>query len=129
MDTFLIDAKLGLPPSLLVRTAGPIIRLGDKLNQSNDDHVRAELERLPAALDRVDGWIAEGVLNGEELNAADFQIATTVRLLMAFDDLRPLIEGRPAAALAARVLPDASGRVPPIYPREWLVPLGAGAAA
>jgi glutathione S-transferase len=119
MRSFLGDAKLG-PPGLAMRTAGPIIRLGIKLNQSDDDHVRAELAKLPAALDRIDRWIAEGVLNGEEPNAADYQLATTIRLLMAFEDLEPLIEGRPAADLARRVLPDPAGRVPRVYPREWV---------
>jgi glutathione S-transferase len=122
MRSFLGDAKLG-PPSLAVRTAGPIIRLARKLNQSDDEHVRAELERLPAALDRIDRLVAEGVLNGEQLNAADFQLATTIRLLMAFEDLEPLIEGRPAAELAKRVRPDPAGRVPRVFPPEWLASL------
>jgi glutathione S-transferase len=119
MRSFLHDARLG-PPSLAVRTAGPIIRLGIKLNQSDDEHTRAELEKLPGALDRIDGWIAEGVVGGDQLNAADYQLGTTLRLLMAFEDIEPLIEGRPAADLARRVMPEAPGRVPPVFPREWL---------
>jgi glutathione S-transferase len=123
------SARLGLPASLAARTTGPMIRLGVKLNESNDDHVRAELARLPAALDKIDSWIEEGVLNGEQLNAADFQIAPTVRLLMTFDDLRPAIEGRPAGALAERVLPQPLGRVPSAFRAEWLAPIQARAAA
>jgi glutathione S-transferase len=106
-------------------TAGPLVSRGAKINDSNDDHVRSEIARLPEVLDHVDRLIAEGILNGAELNAADFQIAPSIRLLMAFDDLKPAIEGRPAAALATRVLPEPAGRVPPIFPQEWLSGLRA----
>jgi glutathione S-transferase len=113
-------ARFGLPASIAVKTAGPMINLGAKLNSSNDDHVRTELARLPEALDKVDRLIEEGVLNGAELNAADYQIAPSIRLLMTFDDLRPAIEPRPAGSLAKRVLPDEIGRVPAIFPATWL---------
>jgi glutathione S-transferase len=133
MQTFLEDApvgaRLGLPASLAVKTTGPVIDRAAKLNDSNDDHVRAELARLPAALDRIDRWVEEGVLNGPELNAADYQLAPTVRLLLAFDDLRPLIESRPAAALAARVLPEPPGKIGPSFPSEWLEPIRGAAPA
>jgi glutathione S-transferase len=122
-------ARFGLPAKMAVMTAGPLVSRGAKINESNDDHVRAELARIPGVLDHVDRLIAEGTLNGAELNAADFQIAPSIRLLMAFDDLKPAIEGRPAAALATRVLPEAAGRVPPIFPPEWLASLKAPAAA
>jgi glutathione S-transferase len=122
MRSFLNDARLG-PPGLAVRTAGPIVNLGAKLNESDDAHTRAELEKLPAALDRVDRLIAEGVVGGADPNAADYQLATTIRLLMAFEDLEPLIRDRPAADLAGRVIPEPPGHIPPVLPREWLTPL------
>jgi glutathione S-transferase len=62
-------------------------------------------------------------MGGEDLNAADFQIAPTLRLAMTFDDLRPAIEKRPAGELAMRVVPDFAGRFPPVFPPEWLEPL------
>jgi glutathione S-transferase len=105
-----------------------MINLGAKLNESNDDHVRAELARLPEALDQVDHWIEEGVLDGEQLNAADYQIAPSIRLLMTFDDLRPAIQGRPGGRLAERALPEEMGRVPAIFPQAW-VTLKSPAAA
>jgi hypothetical protein len=71
-------------------------------------------------LQRVDDWIAEGVLGGETLNAADLQIAPSLRLAMSLDDLRPAIEGRPAGQLATRVVKRFPGRTPPVLPREWL---------
>jgi hypothetical protein len=71
-------------------------------------------------LDRVDGWIAEGVLGGAERNAADFQIGTSVRLLGTFDDLRQLLSGRPAERFAREVVPSFPGYTGPALPREWL---------
>ena len=123
------SARFGMPAKLAAMTAGPFVSRGAKINDSDNEHVRESLSRLPAALDHIDRLIAEGTLNGDELNAADYQLAPTIRLLMAFQDLRPVIEGRPAAALAERVLPRPAGDVPPIFEPEWLAPLKAPAAA
>jgi glutathione S-transferase len=125
---FLEDARLGLPPRLLVKTAGPVIWGARRLNDSYDATVKRTLAEIPPALDRIDRWIADGVLNGAELNAADFQIATSVRLLMCFEDLEPAIEGRPTGELARRVVPKAPGRIARVYPPEWLRPLQPAAA-
>jgi glutathione S-transferase len=70
---------------------------------------RAETEllaALPGQLDLIDGWIEAGVLNGEELYAADFMIAPCLALLCYLRDLRPEIERRPAIRLVDRVLPE-----------------------
>ena len=83
---------------------------------------------LPGQLDRADGWIAEGVVGGEQPNAAHFQVATCVRLLLALDDLRPRIETRPVATLARRLAPDYPGRFREVFPPAWLAPLGAVAS-
>jgi len=89
----------GQPPravGLAIRTAGPIITIERRLNRASDENVRADMTALPVMLGRVEELIAAGTLGGGALNAADYQIATSVRLLMCFDDLRPLIERRPA---------------------------------
>ena len=122
-------AKLGLPISLAMKTAAPIVALSARFNKADDEHVRPALAALPAMLDRVDAWIAAGVLNGEQLNVADFQIATSLGLAMTLEDLRPAIENRPAGALAKRVVPHYPGNTPPILPGEWLQPLYDQAAA
>jgi glutathione S-transferase len=121
-------AKLGLPISLAMKTAAPIVALSARFNEADDDHVRSGLAALPAMLDKVDAWIAAGVLGGEQLNAADFQIAPSLGLAMTLDDLRPAIESRPAGALAKRVVPNYPGHTPPILPSAWLEPLAAAAA-
>jgi glutathione S-transferase len=75
---------------------------------------------LPTHLDKIDGLIEEGTLGGEELNAADFQIATSTRVLLNFSQLRPLIEGRPAGDHAMRVVPDFGRELPVRLPEAWL---------
>jgi glutathione S-transferase len=66
---------------------------------------RALLAELPSMLDRVDAWIERGVIDGPELNAADYMIAPSVALLSYRHDLREGIASRPAGALIDRVLP------------------------
>ncbi|HEX6665162.1 MAG TPA: glutathione S-transferase N-terminal domain-containing protein [Solirubrobacterales bacterium] len=116
-------AKLGLPIGLAMKTAAPIVAASARFNEASDDNVRRDLAALPALLDRVDAWIASGVLNGPELNAADFQIAPSLGLALTLDDLRPAFESRPAAELAKRLVPNYPGHTPPILPAAWLEPL------
>lgn len=116
-------AHIGLPIGLAMKTAAPIIVLSARFNEADDVGARGALAALPALLDRVDTFIAAGTIGGEEPNAADFQIATSIGLAMTMADLRPGIEGRPAAALAERIVPDYPGHTPPIFPATWLDPL------
>ncbi|MGN6256439.1 MAG: glutathione S-transferase family protein [Solirubrobacterales bacterium] len=116
-------AKLGVPIGLAVKTGGPLVALGVRFNEASDENARGALAKLPGLLDRIDAWIESGVLNGERLNAADFQIAPSIGLAMTLDDLRPTIENRPAGALARRLVPNYPGRMPPVLPAEWLAPL------
>jgi glutathione S-transferase len=121
-------AKLGIPISLAMKTAAPIVALSARFNEADDEHVRRGLTELPAMLDKIDEWIAGGVLGGDQLNAADFQIAPSLGLAMTLDDLRPAIENRPAGELAKRVVPDYPGKTPPVLPPAWLQPLRGAAA-
>jgi glutathione S-transferase len=116
-------ARLGAPLGLLMKTAAPIVALSARFNEASDENARQAIAALPAMLDKVDGWIAGGVLNGPQLNAADFQIAPSIGLAMTLDDLRPAIENRPAAELARRLVPNYPGKMPPVLPVEWLDPL------
>jgi glutathione S-transferase len=76
---------------------------------------REILAELPPLLDRIDAWIANGVLNGPQLNAADFMVAPSLALILYRHDVRPLFEGRPALELVDRLLPEpvGSSRRPP----------------
>lgn len=121
-------ARIGVPIGLAVKTAAPIVAAAARLNEANDENARRALDELPAQLDRVDAWVAEGVLNAEQPSAADFQIAPSIGLMLTLDDLRPLIEPRPCAALARRFTPDYPGHMPPVFPPAWLEPLRTRAA-
>ena len=129
IGTYAEGARLGIPIGVAVKTAAPIIAASVRFNRASDENVRADLAALPGALERIDAWIAEGVLGGETLNAADFQIAASLRLLLTLDDLRPALEGRPAAELAERVVPEFPGRTDAVLPASWLEPLREAAPA
>ena len=120
MESYAAEERLPLPRALL-RPALPLTARAMALkNRAGDENARADLAALPSQLDRIDDWIAEGLLGGERPNAADLQIGSTIRLLLSIDDVRPLIEDRPAARLAA-LFPPLVGEVPPgALPAEWI---------
>jgi glutathione S-transferase len=120
VHSFLAGAHLGMPAGLAARTSAPVVALSKRLTRATDDAVRAHLAALPEMLGRVDELIGDGVIGGAARNAADYQIATSVRLLLALDDLREAIDGRPAGRLAREVVPDFPGRVRPAFPTDWL---------
>jgi glutathione S-transferase len=125
-----MTAERGPVKRAIVRASRPIVlRLASGVHRATDEHAREDLALLGERLDVIDTWIEEGLLNGPELNAADFQIAANVAGLLLADDLRPFIEWRPAAALARRVAPGYEGHVGPCIPSEWLEPLRAGRRA
>jgi glutathione S-transferase len=120
MESYAGDAKMPLPRPLL-RPALPLTaRLMAIKNRAHDENARADLLALPRQLDRVDGWIEEGLLGGEQPNAADLQIGSTIRLLLSIGDVAPLVAGRPAERLT-RYFPAMVGAVPAgALPAEWL---------
>jgi hypothetical protein len=61
-------------------------------------------------LDRIDAWIATGVMNSAEHNVADFMVAPSLALLGYRTDLDEQMRGRPCGALVDRVLPEPSSR-------------------
>src|SRR6478672_1116284 len=86
-----------------------------------DERIQETVASVPEVLDHVDELIATGVIGGEEPNAADFQIATSVRQLLNVGDLDPETRGRPAAELAMRLIPEFGTDFPPgLLPPEWL---------
>ena len=112
MVSYSETAKPPLPAPLIRLTAPLIARGAGRLNNVSDAAVRDDFAALPDHLDRIDGWIEDGTIGGQEPNAADLQIATTLRLLMTIDDVRALLDGRPAGELALRLFPQADGHMP-----------------
>jgi glutathione S-transferase len=101
-----------LPMPVVVALAKVVLPIERRLNDVTEAAVRTDLAALPTLLDQVDAYIADGVLNGEQPNAADLQIAPTVRLLYALQDVRPLIDDRPAKDFAFRWFPQLPASVP-----------------
>lgn len=110
----------GLPfPRLAGALMKPAAARFARISHADDATVRRDLELLPAHLDRIDAWIAEGTIGATRPNAADFQIGTTLRAMLIMEDLRPAVDGRPGAELARSLLPDFPGRLPAVLPPEW----------
>jgi glutathione S-transferase len=120
VDGYLEGSRLILPRFMVKPLAPVVIRILARDHKSRDEAVRQDLATLPGLLDRIDGWIAQGVLGGAEPNVADYQVATSLALLASHDDLRPMIAARPAGRLMERIAPDYPGRMPPAFPPDWL---------
>jgi glutathione S-transferase len=116
-------------PGLVSRLNGPMTRAFARSAGADDQRVRQDLQELPGLLDRVDALLAEGTIGGEQRNAADYQIGTSVRVLLGMDDLREAVEGRPCAEHARSILPRTAATVPAFLPPEWLCPLREGEAS
>lgn len=92
--------------------------------------VAADVAALPAMVERVDRLVAEGVVGGEQPTAADLQIGSSLHLLMTIGDLRPLIDGRPAATVAERWFGEHPGAIPAgALPAGWVPEPGGVAPA
>jgi glutathione S-transferase len=119
-----IARDVGIPlPAVAATLNWPVARAMAARVGADEARVRQVLADLPATLDRVDGYIAAGVLGGETPNAADFQIAPSIRILTAIDQLAPLLAGRPCADHARRFVPDYP-KTPVEIPREVLAAAG-----
>jgi glutathione S-transferase len=120
MRSYSEGAHMGVPLGLAIKTGGPLVALAARFNEATDENARAALAALPAMLDRVDAYIADGTIGGEAPNAADFQLATCIGVANTLDDLKPLIEPRPAGELMRRIVPNYPGHTPPMLPPAWL---------
>jgi glutathione S-transferase len=115
LGSYLEGAKLGMPHRLAVLVAPPVAAASRRVNKATDEAAHSDLEALPGLIDRVDQLIEQGVIGGTERNVADFQIATSVSLLLTMDDVRPMIEGRPAERLARELVQDQPGHIPGVF--------------
>jgi glutathione S-transferase len=80
-----------------------------------------DLAGLPAKIAHIEQLAQDGTLDGEQPNAADLQIAATIRVLLPLGDLGPLLEGSAAERIALRFFPSYPGSVPQgAYPAGWV---------
>ncbi|CAA9501015.1 MAG: hypothetical protein AVDCRST_MAG17-1378 [uncultured Solirubrobacterales bacterium] len=107
----------GVPaPGLAGALNAPLARSFAKRSGADEARVRDDIGRLPSMLDRVDRLIESGVIGSDAPNAADFQIGSSVRVLMTFPQLRPLAEGRPAGEMALRLFRRYAEPIPAALP-------------
>jgi glutathione S-transferase len=109
----------GPAPALAARAMLPVATFYARREDARStERIRTDWAETPGHLDHVDDLVARGVLGGDDLNAADFQIGTTLRVMLAMEDYGPLVRGRPAEALALRVWPDYRYTVPSLLPAD-----------
>jgi glutathione S-transferase len=107
------DEVIGLPGGRVLQFAFlPVIGQLARISHADETTVRATVRDLPARLDHVDALIAGGTIGGAQPNAADFQILASVRVLLEFEDLGHLLEGRACAPAARLLYPDWDGPIP-----------------
>jgi glutathione S-transferase len=119
MLSYAADSKLPMPRALMKPAAPMTAKMMAFRNRARDATARADIAALGGQLDRVDRWIADGLIGGEQPNAADLQIGSTIRLLMSIGDIRPLVANRPAAKLANWFPPIVGGIEAGVLPAEW----------
>ena len=119
-ESFTADANLPVP-TWMARPSLPLVtRMSARLHHESDASTQADLKALPGHLDRIDAWIAEGVLGGHRPNAADLQIGASLALLQVLGDIRPLIEGRPCERLAGYLAPVSGSAPAGVLPGGWV---------
>jgi len=129
IESYAGDAKLPVPRPLLRASLPLTARAMALKNRAGDAAARADLIALPGLLDRVDAWVQEGILGGEQPNAADLQIGSSIRLLASIGDIAPLVAGRRCERLVA-YFPPLAGSVPAgALPPEWLAAAAPASAA
>jgi glutathione S-transferase len=121
-DSFLAGANVpGLPAPIAHQATRAVFAAELRLLAGGADAAERAIRDVPRLLDRVEELIDAGVIGGETPNAADLQIAGSVRLLLTHADLRDTIDARPAGRLARRLMPKYPGDVPAgTLPAEWL---------
>jgi glutathione S-transferase len=117
----MIAREIGVPlPRFAAWVNAPSARhLARKVDA--DGQIERAIAQVPDVLGHVDDLISRGVIGGDEPNAADFQIATSVRALLTVEDLRPATQNRPAAELAMRFMPEFGNAFPAgMLPAAWV---------
>lgn len=126
IKSFLEGAKVGLPVSVAAMTAPPLAFAAKRMNEATDENLQKDFQDLPAVAEKIRELLNSGVIGSEPLNVADYQVATSVRLMMCMDDLRPYFQGKPAGEHAMWICPEYNGYAPAVLPAAWKqLPAGA----
>jgi glutathione S-transferase len=117
----MIAREIGVPlPRFAAWINAPTARrMANKVD--SDEEIENAIAQVPEVLDHVDDLLAKGVIGGDPPNAADFQIATSVRALLTVRDLDAVTHGRPAADHAMKLIPEFGNDFPAgLLPPEML---------
>lgn len=130
---FSFDTAIPIPDALLKPFARPTIWGERKLNGASIKAVRKDVEALPDWIDQVDELIAAGTIGAAQANAGDLTILSSIWLLRSLEDLRPMLDARPAGRKAHELFGDAPGVVPegsfdPVWLTNVHAALGAAVA-
>ena len=97
------------------------LRSSWKYHKISAERLAEDLAGLPAKLDHIAALAADGVIGGEQANAADLQIGATLRVLLTVGDVAPLVEAGPGAEIARRWFPEYPGGIPAgAFPAGWV---------
>jgi glutathione S-transferase len=85
------------------------------------ERIAGELAKLPESLGLADELIEGGAIGGDEPTAADFQIGSSLHLLVQIGDLRPLIEAHQSGQLVERWFEPGPAEIPAgAFPAGWV---------
>jgi hypothetical protein len=97
------DGRLGSLLTRRVRTRRFVFRLVMAAFGVTKEQEKRDRDQTGEILDRVDAWVAEGVLNGEQLRSPDLAVASSLALVEYILELQPELRRRPSFALVERV--------------------------
>jgi glutathione S-transferase len=127
LEGYAEGSHLPIPPQRMRLLMPLTARLMAIRNSARDSAVREDLAALPSQLEKIDAWIADGLLGDDQPNAADLQIGSSIRLLYTVADVRPTIDAHPAAVRLTRYFPGPQpGEIPAgTLPAQWLPAVSA----
>lgn len=103
------------------------VRASWKYHGISCERLAADLAGLPEKLEHIESLGDEGVIGGEQANAADLQIGATIRVLLTLGDLEPLLSGSVGERIARRWFADYDGQIPAgAFPAGWVPPVVRG---
>jgi glutathione S-transferase len=117
----LVDASYGDVPApvrrMIVRGLVPLARVA---HRAREERAMKDVGLIDSFLREVDGWVEQGVLAGDHLNIADFQIAPNIcGLTLTHPDARDALMSRPCWKITERILPEYPLPGPLRVPQEW----------
>ncbi len=97
------------------------VRASWKYHKVSAARLHDDLAGLPSLLAHVERLAADGVIGGEQPNAADLQIGATLRVLLNVGDLRPLLHGSAGERIARTLFSHYPGDIPAgAFPAGWV---------